>query len=144
MESPRFKMGTQYSQVRTVKDVAFLGGRSEYVISGSDDGMAYIYRKSDGALLTRLHGDSNVVNTFASHPSACCLATAGIDSTIKVRAHASVGRQRGESSREDGADELSTRMPIRCGRQPRRRRTPSRVQSRRARTTARHWKPPAF
>ena len=71
MESPRFKMGTQYSQVRTVKDVAFLGGRSEYVISGSDDGMAYIYRKSDGALLTRLHGDSNVVNTFASHPSAC-------------------------------------------------------------------------
>lgn len=48
--------------VETVKECNFFGPRSEYVISGSDCGHVFIWRKSDGQIINVLKGDSRITN----------------------------------------------------------------------------------
>ncbi|KAF5390654.1 hypothetical protein D9757_002768 [Collybiopsis confluens] len=54
--------------VDTVKDVNFLGPRDEYVASGSDDGMFFVWHKSTGKLRGVYEGDGTVVNVIEGHP----------------------------------------------------------------------------
>ena len=44
--------------VETVKECNFFGNRSEYIISGSDCGHVFIWRKSDGKIINLLKGDN--------------------------------------------------------------------------------------
>lgn len=75
---------TGHRNLETVKDVNFLGNRSQYVITGSDDGNFFIYSKDDSQLIGIYKGDSSVVNVLQPHPTLPIIAVSGIDDTIKI------------------------------------------------------------
>jgi DDB1- and CUL4-associated factor 8 len=67
------------------RQVNFLGPRSEYVISGSDDGHIFIWSTQSGQLLQLLHGDRiGAVNCLEPHPNLPLLATSGLENDAKV------------------------------------------------------------
>nr|DAD46690.1 TPA_asm: hypothetical protein HUJ06_016627 [Nelumbo nucifera] len=68
----------------TVKGVNFFGPNCEYVVSGSDCGHIFIWRKKGGQLLRAMEADKDVVNCIESHPHATMLASSGIESDIKL------------------------------------------------------------
>ncbi|KAK4284885.1 hypothetical protein QN277_001658 [Acacia crassicarpa] len=68
----------------TVKGVNFFGPKSEYVVSGSDCGRIFIWRKKDGELIRVMEADNHVVNCIESHPHTMVLASSGIDNDIKM------------------------------------------------------------
>ncbi|KAH7352322.1 hypothetical protein KP509_19G039700 [Ceratopteris richardii] len=68
----------------SVKGVSFLGPNSEYVVSGSDCGNIFIWKKKDAELVSLFKGDNQVVNCLEPHPHATVLATSGIEHTAKV------------------------------------------------------------
>ncbi|KJE97808.1 hypothetical protein CAOG_07902 [Capsaspora owczarzaki ATCC 30864] len=70
--------------VQTVKDVAFFGPESEFVVSGSDDGRIFIWRKDNAKLVQLLDGDRDVVNCMTGHPFDPVMATSGIESSVKI------------------------------------------------------------
>ncbi|XBH56706.1 hypothetical protein VPH35_078469 [Triticum aestivum] len=69
---------------RTVKGVSFFGPNNEYVLSGSDCGHLFIWRKNGGELMRIMRGDKHIVNCIEPYPHFPFLATSGIDSTIKI------------------------------------------------------------
>merc|ERR1712228_448771 len=70
--------------VETVKECNFFGPRSEFVISGSDCGHAFIWRKSDGKIINVIKGDARITNVVQGNPVNCSLVTSGLDSTVKL------------------------------------------------------------
>ncbi|XP_015893276.1 uncharacterized protein LOC107427406 isoform X3 [Ziziphus jujuba] len=68
----------------TVKGVNFLGPRCEYVVSGSDCGRIFIWRKKGGELIRVMEADKHVVNCIESHPHTMVLASSGIETDIKI------------------------------------------------------------
>lgn len=70
--------------VRTVKDVNFLGPNDEFITSGSDDGNWFMWSKQSGELLGVWEGDGSVVNVVEGHPFLPIVAVSGIDDTIKI------------------------------------------------------------
>ncbi|KAL7603786.1 hypothetical protein Lser_V15G17097 [Lactuca serriola] len=68
----------------TVKGVGFFGPKCEYVVSGSDCGRMFIWRKSDMVLVRVLEADKQVVNCIESHPYISMLASSGIERDIKI------------------------------------------------------------
>ncbi|KAJ7978660.1 DDB1- and CUL4-associated factor 8-like [Quillaja saponaria] len=68
----------------TVKGVNFLGPKCEYVVSGSDCGRIFIWKKKSGELIRVMEADRNVVNCIESHPHTMVLASSGIDNDIKI------------------------------------------------------------
>ncbi|XP_054786503.1 uncharacterized protein LOC129292861 isoform X3 [Prosopis cineraria] len=68
----------------TVKGVNFFGPKCEYVVSGSDCGRIFIWRKKDGKLIRVMEADKHVVNCIESHPHTMALASSGIDNDIKL------------------------------------------------------------
>ncbi|XP_010446973.1 PREDICTED: DDB1- and CUL4-associated factor 8-like isoform X2 [Camelina sativa] len=68
----------------TVKGVTFFGPRSEYVVSGSDCGRIFTWRKKTGELIRVMEGDRDVVNCIEPHPHIPVLASSGIETDIKV------------------------------------------------------------
>jgi WD repeat-containing protein 42A len=81
-EEPQVYMGHRNAQ--TVKGVSFFGPNTEYVVSGSDCGRIFIWKKKGGQLVALRIGDEQVVNCLEPHPFATVLATSGIDSDIKI------------------------------------------------------------
>jgi len=71
--------------VRTVKEVQFLGPRSEFIAAGSDCGNIFIYNSRNAEIVNVVKGDRDVVNCIDPHPS-CKLSfvSSGIDSDCKV------------------------------------------------------------
>eukprot|EP00252_Welwitschia_mirabilis_P007166 TRINITY_DN18297_c0_g1_i2.p1 TRINITY_DN18297_c0_g1~~TRINITY_DN18297_c0_g1_i2.p1 ORF type:complete len:446 (-),score=75.49 TRINITY_DN18297_c0_g1_i2:112-1449(-) len=82
LASPQVYSG--HRNARTVKGVNFFGPNTEYVVSGSDCGRIFIWKKKGGELLHLMVGDQDVVNCLEPHPYATVLATSGIDSSVKV------------------------------------------------------------
>ena len=54
-----------HRNAKTVKGVSFFGPKSEYVVSGSDCGHIYIWKKRGGELVAMRHGDVQV--SLADH-----------------------------------------------------------------------------
>ncbi|XP_078448226.1 uncharacterized protein LOC144716843 isoform X2 [Wolffia australiana] len=83
-----FKPGPQaysgHQNCDTVKGVNFFGPSCEYVVSGSDCGRIFIWRKKDGELLRAMEADKHVVNCIEPHPHSTVLASSGIEDDIKL------------------------------------------------------------
>jgi WD and tetratricopeptide repeats protein 1 len=74
-----------HRNVRTVKEVNFFGPNSEFIVSGSDCGRVFMWRKSDGRIVQVLNdADEDVVNVVQGSPDNCRLATSGIENDIKL------------------------------------------------------------
>ncbi|MQM15862.1 hypothetical protein Taro_048814, partial [Colocasia esculenta] len=82
MPTPQAYSGHQNCD--TVKGVNFFGPNCEYVVSGSDCGRLFIWRKKDGELLRAMEGDKDVVNCIEPHPHATMIASSGIESDVKI------------------------------------------------------------
>jgi len=72
------------SNVRTIKDVNFLGPDDKFVVSGSEDGNFFVFRRSTGELHGIYEGDGSVVNVIEGHPHLPLVAVSGIDHTVKL------------------------------------------------------------
>ncbi|GMJ06932.1 hypothetical protein like AT4G35140 [Hibiscus trionum] len=68
----------------TVKGVSFFGPKSDYVVSGSDCGRIFIWKKKGGELIRVMEADKDVVNCIESHPHTTVVASSGIESDIKI------------------------------------------------------------
>ncbi|KAB2636312.1 DDB1- and CUL4-associated factor 8 [Pyrus ussuriensis x Pyrus communis] len=68
----------------TVKGVNFFGPNCEYVVSGSDCGRIFIWKKKGGELIRVMEADKHVVNCIESHPHTTVLASSGIENDIKM------------------------------------------------------------
>ncbi|XP_065865898.1 uncharacterized protein [Euphorbia lathyris] len=69
---------------KTVKGVSFFGPNDEYVMSGSDCGHIFIWKKRDGKLVRLMFGDRSIVNQLEPHPYMPMLATCGIEKNVKI------------------------------------------------------------
>jgi len=74
-----------HKSLDTIKGVYFYGEKSQYVVSGSDEGNVYIWNKETGQVINVLQGHSDAVNTICPsndplrHPM---IATSGIDDYV--------------------------------------------------------------
>ncbi|BFZ56894.1 hypothetical protein PYCC9005_003944 [Savitreella phatthalungensis] len=75
---------TGHYNSETIKDVNFYGLRDEYVVSGSDDGRLFMWKKTSGKLVHLLQGDGMVTNVIEGNPVTNTLACSGIDDTVKI------------------------------------------------------------
>lgn len=82
LEEPQVYSGHRNSQ--TVKGVNFFGPNDDYVVSGSDCGHVYIWKKKGGELVRMMVGDKHIVNCIESHPFFPFLATSGFDKSVKL------------------------------------------------------------
>ncbi|KAF3642988.1 DDB1 and CUL4-associated factor 8 [Capsicum chacoense] len=80
--SPQVYKGHRNSE--TVKGVNFFGPKCEYVVSGSDCGRIFVWRKKGGDLVRVMEADKDVVNCIESHPHTAVLASSGIEYDIKI------------------------------------------------------------
>lgn len=74
----------EHSNRETVKGVGFFGPKCEYVVSGSDCGRIFIWRKKDGELIRAMEADKHVVNCVESHPHMPLISSSGIETDIKI------------------------------------------------------------
>ncbi|CAN8276783.1 unnamed protein product [Cochlearia groenlandica] len=74
----------EHGNSETVKGVNFFGPKSEYVVSGSDCGRIFIWRKKDGELLRAMEADKHIVNCVESHPHMPVMCSSGIETDIKI------------------------------------------------------------
>ncbi|KAM7527880.1 hypothetical protein LguiB_031290 [Lonicera macranthoides] len=82
LEEPLVYSGHRNS--RTVKGVSFFGPNDEYVLSGSDCGHIFIWKKKGAELVRVMVGDRHIVNHLEPHPYLPVLATCGIEKNIKL------------------------------------------------------------
>lgn len=73
-----------HTNSETVKGVNFFGPNCEYVVSGSDCGRIFIWKKKGGELIRVMEADKQVVNCIVSHPHTTVLASSGIENDIKI------------------------------------------------------------
>lgn len=73
-----------HKNCETVKGVNFFGPKCEYVVSGSDCGRIFIWRKKDGKLVRKMEAGKHVVNCVESHPHMPLMCSSGIESDIKI------------------------------------------------------------
>lgn len=82
LEEPQAYVGHRNS--RTIKGVSFFGPHDEYVMSGSDCGHIFIWKKKGAELVRLMVGDREIVNQVEPHPNMPVIATSGIEKNIKV------------------------------------------------------------
>ncbi|KAK1408411.1 hypothetical protein QVD17_40158 [Tagetes erecta] len=82
LEEPLMYSGHRNSL--TVKRVSFFGPNSEYVMSGSDCGHIFIWKKKDCKLVRVMEGDRRIVNQVEAHPNIPVLASSGLEKSIKL------------------------------------------------------------
>uniref|UniRef100_A0A6P7FJM8 WD and tetratricopeptide repeats protein 1-like n=1 Tax=Diabrotica virgifera virgifera TaxID=50390 RepID=A0A6P7FJM8_DIAVI len=67
-----------------IKEASFLGEDGNYVCAGSDEGIIFVWERKKSKIVTALFGDVSIVNCVQPHPSACFIASSGIDSGVKL------------------------------------------------------------
>lgn len=65
-----------------IKEANFYG--EDFILSGSDCGHIFIWRRSNGELVNLLRADNHVVNCVQPHPTMPIIASSGIDYNIKI------------------------------------------------------------
>ncbi|KAK7261399.1 hypothetical protein RIF29_27708 [Crotalaria pallida] len=73
-----------HRNAQTIKGVNFFGPNDEYVLSGSDCGHIFIWKKKGAELVRLVVGDQHVVNQLEPHPHIPILATCGIEKNVKI------------------------------------------------------------
>ncbi|XP_027343567.1 DDB1- and CUL4-associated factor 8 [Abrus precatorius] len=73
-----------HRNAQTIKGVNFFGPNDEYVLSGSDCGHIFIWKKKEAKLVRLMIGDQHVVNQLEAHPHIPILATCGIEKNVKM------------------------------------------------------------
>jgi len=74
-----------HRNIRTVKEVKFMGPKSEYLVSGSDCGHIFLWDTHTSKIVNILRGDKHIVNCLAPKPTEePVLATSGIDYDVKI------------------------------------------------------------
>lgn len=69
----------------TFLDVIFSTGEDgNYICAGSDEGIIFIWERKHASIVTALIGDVSIVNCIQPHPSACFIASSGIDPAVKL------------------------------------------------------------
>lgn len=69
---------------QTVKGVSFFGPNDEYVLSGSDCGHIFIWKKKGAKLVRLMQGDRHIVNQLEPNLHIPVLATCGLEKSIKL------------------------------------------------------------
>ncbi|XP_057479766.1 uncharacterized protein LOC130767038 [Actinidia eriantha] len=87
LEEPQAYSGHRNS--KTVKGVSFFGPHDEYVMSGSDCGHIFIWKKKGAKLVRVMVGDRHIVNQLEPHPHMPVIATSGLAKNIKLWAPSS-------------------------------------------------------
>ncbi|KAK9842324.1 hypothetical protein WJX81_006659 [Elliptochloris bilobata] len=64
--------------------VALMGPRSEFVVSGSDDGRVFIWERGSGQLVNLLAANEGAAAVVAPNPMLPMLATAGNDTVVRL------------------------------------------------------------
>jgi len=83
---------TGHRNYLTVKQVAYYGERSEFVVSGSDCGNIFIWDSKTGNIVRTLFADKRgATNCLAAHPCDTLLASSGLEHTAKL--WSSVGKK---------------------------------------------------
>lgn len=82
LEEPQAYAGHRNSQ--TVKGVSFFGPHDEYIMSGSDCGHLFIWKKKGAQLVRLMAGDRHILNQVEPHPNLPVIASSGIEKNIKV------------------------------------------------------------
>lgn len=82
LEEPQAYVGHRNSQ--TVKGVSFFGPHDEYIMSGSDCGHLFIWKKKGAQLVRLMKGDRHILNQVEPHPNLPVIASSGIEKNIKV------------------------------------------------------------
>ncbi|XP_052177374.1 uncharacterized protein LOC127791499 [Diospyros lotus] len=82
LDEPQAYSGHRNSQ--TVKGVSFFGPNGEYVMSGSDCGHIFIWKKKGGKLVRLMVGERQIVNQLEPHPRMPIIASSGLEKTIKI------------------------------------------------------------
>ncbi|XP_018576693.1 WD and tetratricopeptide repeats protein 1 [Anoplophora glabripennis] len=67
-----------------IKEANFLGEDGNYICAGSDEGIIFIWERKHASIVTALIGDVSIVNCIQPHPSACFIASSGIDPAVKL------------------------------------------------------------
>lgn len=73
-----------HRNAQTIKGVNFFGPNDEYIMSGSDCGHIFIWKKKEAKLVRLMVGDQHVVNQLEAHPHIPILATCGIEKNVKI------------------------------------------------------------
>lgn len=71
----------------TVKGVTFMGPHSEWVVSGCDSGLLWVFDKATGDVVMRRRGDARgAINCLSPHPDGSnpTLVTSGLQHDAKV------------------------------------------------------------
>ncbi|XVF69366.1 hypothetical protein PTKIN_Ptkin11bG0075900 [Pterospermum kingtungense] len=82
IEEPQVYLGHRNSQ--TVKGVSFFGPKDEYVMSGSDCGNIFIWKKKGAKLVRVMVGDRCIVNHVEPHSYMPFFASCGLDKDVKL------------------------------------------------------------
>jgi WD40 repeat protein len=64
--------------------VALMGSRSQYVVSGSDEGHIFVWERGTGALVNLLRSSDAGVSCVAPHPHLPMLASCGHDPVVRL------------------------------------------------------------
>lgn len=93
----------------TSKGCTFLGPNSEYLASGSDDCMVYIWERETGALVRALVGHEEIVNSVVQQPcGGTVLATSGLEDHVCL--WDSVGRMPTQDEIDEYIDNLKAEI----------------------------------
>lgn len=61
-----------------------MGSRSQYVVSGSDEGHIFVWERGTGALVNLLRSSDAGVSCVAPHPHLLMLASCGHDPVVRL------------------------------------------------------------
>src|SRR5690606_22266081 len=73
-----------YKQFRYVIRSCFLGKRNQYVVSGSEDSLVYIWYLPTGKLVNKLSGHTSVVNSVTWNQYDGTFASCSDDGTVRI------------------------------------------------------------
>ena len=80
-----YRKYTGHRNNNTVKQVSYMGGRSDYIVSGSDCGYIFIWNTYTSELVQMLKADEvGAINCLAAHPVLPILATSGLENDAKL------------------------------------------------------------